>query len=423
MVSETEDWLKAPHGADAPSRYKPAHSPRHCRVGFIGNERHFRCKLRVVLDSQQPYVQLSSKFKHPTAKTEDEATFYEGWHLFFALHEYKLDNAFEDAQTEGGRRIAQFRAKQPAWFGELNKKIQLICLKRLRPEKKPVVQGGQPWELEDYDTFKELHEVASASSDIYIWVEWKGHKLVKDIYGWVQVLQDLVQKNKSDAGEPQPFWAYRPTVSDRDSDDPDNPLSRCTAPKWLRNEQNKLTGYTGYTPWAVHSPIFYDLAEHKIRFLQATAAEGEEYRKTITEIFNVNREHKAKYERAEGKGGGYHVTVNVVLGEKERRLAVPELADMTKVKFWLPINSGVFDKETEMEAEVVDEPGDASFVMWTRSRPSSVTELEDHAIRLSIKPNLRSIERQLHAISKASNGEIFGDKNASQGALHYTAVA
>jgi hypothetical protein len=396
-----QDWFREPQGADCPEKlFVSAKQSRPCRATFIGTDfnGYLECRMRLILDSQQPRVILSI--------ANDMGAINHGGHLVYTAQDNDFHMGIEKPGNAAAEEIRQLksRGKHPEWFEGKG----LVSFVRIQP-RKPAVQVGAPWMLEGekLNTWTRLHKHATAATQIYLWSTWEtspGYAVVEKIHSWMRVLQHLVHSNTAkDSGEPQALWAYRSEA--RNSN---NRYSRRPELPWLRSAKDG-----SYCQWVPADPSFYDEHERRGRLLEASRAEWEGQRRAIVDVFNYQRVHQAWFYRVPGTTNDFFVHVKVMSDTEEGVLVVPELAEQTEVRFRLAPEGN--EPTTDMKGVVVDLETTADFVMLAQRVYRSFDESTPQRVLASIEPNLMPIENQIQALEEAGNVLVHGDQPEHHG--------
>jgi hypothetical protein len=241
------EWFKEPHGADCPEKlFSNARHPRPCRVTFIDTDfnGYLECRMRLVLDSQQPRIILSacmydSENKNITTYllrihstvANDMTAIQNGGHLVFSAQDNNFHMGIENPGNAAAEEIRQLRSpgKHPGWFQGMGR----VSFIRIQP-RKPAAQIGAPWMLEGnkLNTWTQLQRYTTTATQIYVWSKWEtssGYAVVENVHSWMRVLQFMVNSNRAkDSGEPRAFWAYRSEAKPGDN------YSRRPELPWLR---------------------------------------------------------------------------------------------------------------------------------------------------------------------------------------------
>lgn len=100
-----QDWFKEPQGADCPDKlFVSAKQSRPCRATFIGTDfnGYLECRMRLILDSQQPRVILSI--------ANDMGAIKHGGHLVYTAQDNDFHMGIEKPGNAAAEEIRQLKS-------------------------------------------------------------------------------------------------------------------------------------------------------------------------------------------------------------------------------------------------------------------------------------------------------------------------
>lgn len=367
-----------PLGHDCPpDLWTKAITWRPCQV-TVG-DKLFSGKYHVVLESQQPRVAFKL---HNKARGQ----------VIFTAKNCSIETGFEQDESDF---VNQHR-------GQFDLKGGLLSFIKIRPSAPPAMPSkatDEPSDQAERDNWQALNSVDWQDSETVIWVpyEQKSIRNCQSVFNGLEQLAKLVRNTVDGQEEPVPrawwFYARNPVPENAD---------RSPAMPWLFDKEGRYRELTPHDPW------FIDEEDRSSILVAATRNERDYQRASISEIFNLERVHKARLRKA-GRNDWWYVDVTVDAQQ------FPTLSASTMVKFAIrnPDNpdNRLRVQDLNLQGFVIsdDDSFKADFTMFVRGELQDIDATQDLAITAFVSPNLLPVNEQLEALEAVSRTKCFGD--------------
>ncbi|RHZ74961.1 hypothetical protein CDV55_109139 [Aspergillus turcosus] len=219
-------------------------------------------------------------------------------------------------------------------------------------------------------------------------------KTVPDTIQWLTVLGDLCVKDCGDAPG-KAFWWYRRNA-------PKDGEGRSPPMPWLfkKDEDPSNRQYTQLDP---HDAYFIDDDDRRYRLVEASRIEKDTQYRLVAHVFDPSRRHRAWYTPAQTKTlqHSFFVHIKLQAEDGETEVNVPQLAEMTEVKFEVAVEGRTYLKtDLNQKGVVVETHSSGDLVLLVKGHiPQHRGEVE---IVTFVKPNTMPIDEQIDALGEVS---------------------
>ncbi|KAG2026812.1 hypothetical protein GB937_001602 [Aspergillus fischeri] len=380
-----ENWFNEPQGSDYPSKlYKACGKWRICRIASAKG--WLEAKVQVILDSQQPRLVLRTKQQS-------------GWRLVIPLQNCSLNAGVEGATGDNkGEEIRRLRQQWPECFQDWRQAYYFNILCRIDPI---VVRTGGAWYHNDDRDWHILESLAGQGEGVFIFQEFdQEFKTVPDTIQWLTVLGGLTTEKA--------FWWYR-------QNPPKDGEGRSPPMPWLFTKEED-TSKRRYTQLIPHDAFFIDDYDRQCRLVEASRIEKDTQCRSVANVFNPSRRHRAWYTPAQTESLRnsffVHIKLQAVQGETE--VNVPQLAEMTEVQFEVAVEDRTYVKtDLNQKGVVVETHSSGDLVLLVKGDiPQHGDQVE---IVTFVKPNTMPIDEQIKALGDVSLCTSWGELEGKEG--------
>lgn len=347
-------------------------------------------KVQVILDSQQPrFVLRTTTQEH-------------GWHLVVPLQKCYLDPGIEGVtgDDKSMEQIRQLRQQIPECFEDWPQVYYFSIWCHTNPV---IVRTAVSWFRNDpdWDRLESFPWVTGAEGIFILQKFDTKFKTVPDTIQWLTVLGDLCVKDCGDAPG-KAFWWYR-------RNPPKDGEGRSPPMEWLfkKDEDPSNRQYTQLDP---HDAYFIDDYDRRYRLVEASRIEKDTQYRLVAHVLDPSRRHRAWYTPAQTKTlqHSFFVHIKLQAEDGETEVNVPQLAEMTEVKFEVAVEGQTYLKtDLNQKGVVVETHSSGDLVLLVKGHiPQHRGEVE---IVTFVKPNTMPIDEQIKALGEVSRFRSWGE--------------
>jgi hypothetical protein len=377
------DFFRRPLGADYPKElHDQLKRNSHCTICIGDNNEYIPAKLKVRLDSQQPWLDVQIDKAHvvfPATRTE----------MKFVI---KGTSREYDAFIQARQKYAT------EW-----KKDYQACFFELSPSATPVF-AGPFWELSHDQSarWSKLQAIEWPGKKVYIWSAFPNKCLdaYRDIQTHMANLVQLVRKNIRTNGKSRSFWYAERNPLAEGEKAPRRPMM-----PWLFDKNGQ------YNAWDTSVDFYLDDQDRRSRLVEAAIVERHIEWSTYNDVFCEGKTHDVIFELVGPKGVYWklHVWMNA-----DPKPAPPE---GSRAEYKVNIANSYDQKGPKLIA------GDgfcmgssrADFTILTRAHFDPALDGQTRKIMASLAVNLKPTNLQINALDMAGRTVSFGDSAERNG--------